>query len=177
MCRAETVGKFRPQYLGGGHSARRSRPADNSSQVGSIRIGVPQMRIDLLSSVEAGLAEGGSGARSVSARVSCERGRGRGMAIALTALILSAASVEASASDPFLSRDEANQHFVPSCPGNRSRHVACDPRCAAQTALAVERHSAWAVDAIAMRTVRMMGTLMISARYACSRSKNSVKWS
>jgi hypothetical protein len=52
------------------------------------------------------------------------------------------------------------------CPGNRSRHIACDPGCAAHTASAVGRHSALAVDAIAMKAVKMSGTLMISARYA-----------
>jgi hypothetical protein len=52
------------------------------------------------------------------------------------------------------------------CPGSRSRHIACDAGCAAHTASAVGRQSALAVDAIAMKAVKMSGTLMISARYA-----------
>jgi hypothetical protein len=36
----------------------------------------------------------------------------------------------------------AYQHFSPMCPGSRSRHIACDPGCAAHTASALERHSA-----------------------------------
>jgi hypothetical protein len=64
--------------------ARRSRPANNSSHVASIRIGAPHIKIDLASPAEVGLAEAGNGARSVSASLSCNCGRGRGTAIAAT---------------------------------------------------------------------------------------------
>jgi hypothetical protein len=66
------------------HLARRSRPANNSSHVASIRIGAPHIKIDLPSPAEVGLAEAGNGARSVSASLSCNCGRGRGTAIAAT---------------------------------------------------------------------------------------------
>ncbi len=58
-----------PQCCAGGHSARRSRPANNSSHVASIRIGAPHIKSDFASPAEAGSTKG-NGARSVSARVS-----------------------------------------------------------------------------------------------------------
>src|SRR5258706_546176 len=145
------------------HSARRSRLVNSSSQVGSMRIGAPQMRIDLASPVEAGLAE--AGRRSVSARVLCNCGRGRGTAIALTGAISEPTFLGASVCISSLLLG-AYQHFSPMCPGIRSRHIACDPGCAAHTASALERHSAWAVDAVPIKTARTRGTRIIAPRYA-----------
>src|SRR5260221_5673978 len=86
------------QFLPGGVDPHRGAPNENRSSFIS----------------RSGLRRRGSGARSVSARVACERGRGGGIAIALTALVLCPGSVEASASHRFLSPDERTSHCLPS---------------------------------------------------------------
>ncbi len=60
----------------------------------------------------------------------------------------------------------AYQHFVPSCPGMRIRHAACDPGWAFHTASALERHSLWAGNESAANMAAITKTRMTSARYA-----------
>jgi len=121
--RAHTSGQIARNICASGHSARRSRLVKISSHVASIRIGAPQIRID-------------NGARSVGAKA-C--GDSSGPADGFTWLLAPFAcpSVRGSARVPrgesttcrmrgtcWFVEPLANQHFVPSRPGSRSRHVA-----------------------------------------------------
>src|SRR5258708_31528447 len=99
------------------------------------------------------------------------------MEIAITGAISSPASLGASVCIAGLLL-AAYQHFSPMCPGSRSRRIACDPGCAAHTASALERHSAWAVGAVAIKTARTRGMRIIAPRYAlhsgCCRSEKTL---
>lgn len=128
------------------------------SHVGSICVGVPHIRFDLASPVETA----GNDTRSAPASAFLKPGRGRGRGIAFT-ISFSGTVSRTSITVPL---PVANQHFTPSCPGSRSRHVAWEPGWAAQTAFADDRHSAWAVEylpkpAIMTARAKMKGTLII----------------
>jgi len=114
------------------YSARRSRFAKSASQAASICIGVPHMRIE-------------DGPRPLGAEVLWDSNSG-GLAPFACPSVCGAASPWAvpcreSTTRPCRTRDAGkptNQHFTSS----RVRHAACDPGCAAHTALAEGRHSA-----------------------------------
>jgi len=124
-----------------------------------MRIGVPHIRIEdgprvwggtvSWESDRAGLSSGRSAAEALTApRGESATGAGRTLGVC-------------GCVEPL-----ANQHFVPSCPGSRSRHVACDPECAFHTASALRRHSLRAGTDSAASMAAMKRTRMISARYA-----------
>jgi hypothetical protein len=151
--------------LSGVHSTEpRSRLMNISSHARSMRIGVPHIRIED-GSREDGSRIGGGTLRRESNQAGSSPGRSA--AEALTAPRGESATGAARTlgvcrfAEPL-----AYQHFVPSCPGSRSRHVAWDPGCAFHTASALGRHSLRAGTDSPVRMAAIRTTRMISARYA-----------
>jgi len=116
------------------HSRERSPLRKISSHIASIPIGAPHIKIDLASPAEVGFAEAAMARAPFGQRVLQSRTRARN-GDALQARSQSYVSWRVSLHLLAFCwlRTSTSQ---PMCPGSGSRHLACDPGCAARTASA-----------------------------------------